>query len=75
VKTLALPTGSWKILLCSDGLSDFITDAQLLDGALAEPPGAMTLMNLALAAGGLDNISIILGSFKPSGDRVTLARV
>jgi len=52
-----------KILLCSDGLSDLITPMQLLDTVLAHDDIdelAMGLIDAANAAGGHDNISVVV---------------
>ena len=50
-------------LLCSDGLSDMITDAEIgeiLGWGESIPDTAEILVNKALSAGGRDNISVIL---------------
>lgn len=50
-------------LLCSDGLSDFVTSSQLLDIILAhaESPKALVgaLINKANATGGKDNVTVV----------------
>jgi serine/threonine protein phosphatase PrpC len=51
-----------RLLLCSDGLSDGVSEAAIA-GALAEPlreRAAERLIELALAAGGRDNISVLV---------------
>jgi protein phosphatase len=51
-----------RLLLCSDGLSDLVDDGALRD-ALAIPSRdrcADTLVEMALAAGGRDNVSVIV---------------
>jgi serine/threonine protein phosphatase PrpC len=52
-----------RYLLCSDGLTDMVTDANIA-GALAEPDlgaAADRLVELALAGGGLDNVTVVIG--------------
>jgi protein phosphatase len=52
-----------RYLLCSDGLTDMVTDANIA-GALAEPDlgaAADRLVDLALAGGGLDNVTVVIG--------------
>lgn len=51
-----------RVLLCSDGLSDAIDD-EAIAGALRVPPNrdcARTLVEMALEAGGRDNVSVIV---------------
>jgi PPM family protein phosphatase len=50
-------------LLCSDGLYGMVEDAEIEKtlGALQGEPAADRLMELALAAGGHDNVSLLLG--------------
>ena len=50
-----------RLLLCSDGLTDMVTDLEIYQ-ALQEKPveeAAESLLNLALEHGGLDNITLI----------------
>lgn len=50
-------------LLCSDGLSDMLNDAEMLEvlqNAASHPEKAATLVDLANAKGGRDNISVLL---------------
>ena len=51
-----------RLLLCSDGLHDLLTDVEIAEYAaetlVADSAG--TLMNLALERGGFDNISLVL---------------
>lgn len=50
-----------RLLLCSDGLTDMVTDLEIYQ-ALKEKPveeAAESLLNLALEHGGLDNITLI----------------
>jgi len=52
-----------RYLLCSDGLTDMVTDANIA-GALADPDlgaAADRLVDLALAGGGLDNVTVVIG--------------
>ena len=46
-------------LLCSDGLSDMLTDDQI-EELLQYTPTAVHLIEAAKAAGGRDNISVVL---------------
>lgn len=58
-----------RYLLCSDGLTDMVTDANIA-GALAEPDlgaAADQLVELALAGGGLDNVTVVIGELVEDG--------
>jgi protein phosphatase len=61
------------LLLCSDGLSDVVTDAAIA-AALTEPSRdacAEQLIDLALHAGGHDNISVLVADVvEPAGAAV-----
>ena len=62
-----------RLLLCSDGLSDFVDD-DVLRVALATESRercAERLLELALAAGGRDNISVIVAEVVPASDPST----
>lgn len=50
------------VLLCSDGLTDLVNDAEILDICTQQPlePAVDALVELANARGGHDNITIIL---------------
>ena len=50
------------ILLCSDGLSDMISDAKILEETLRNPPqeAAEQLVLRAREAGGYDNITVVI---------------
>lgn len=52
-----------QLLLCTDGLTDMVDD-EIIAGVLCEAESAQgacqTLIDLALAAGGLDNITVVL---------------
>jgi serine/threonine protein phosphatase PrpC len=57
------PRGGDRFLLCSDGLSDFVDDEAILEvlSEYAEPQRcAQRLIELALRAGGADNISAVV---------------
>ncbi len=59
--TLQLQTGD-LLLLCSDGLSNLVTDTELLvalAGGKALAPAMQGLIDLALARGGDDNITLV----------------
>jgi serine/threonine protein phosphatase PrpC len=43
-------------VLCSDGVTDFVPDSDILEALLEGNFDVMQLVNKALAAGGLDNI-------------------
>ncbi|MFY7834825.1 MAG: PP2C family protein-serine/threonine phosphatase [Novosphingobium sp.] len=75
VRKIRLPPSA-KLLLCSDGLTDIIADddiAALL--ALVEAEPAEILVQAALDAGGIDNVSAVviepLSNWKLSGNRRT----
>ena len=62
IKSFRLKKGD-RLLLCSDGLTDMLTDTQIRDILLQQPdPDAavQTLTQNADAAGGADNITVIL---------------
>ena len=60
------PPGPGVLLICSDGLWNYLPDADdlaglALPGALTDPAGAAgTLLKFALDAGGMDNITVVL---------------
>jgi PPM family protein phosphatase len=59
-----------RLLLCSDGLSDMVDD-EAIAGALREPSReacAERLVALALAAGGRDNVSVVVADAVPRRD-------
>ena len=59
-----------RLLVCSDGLSDLVDDEDLL-AALSLPSReecADRLVELALAAGGRDNVSVIVADAAPARD-------
>ena len=51
------------LLICSDGLTDMVTDEQL-EEALTEGATAADLYRLACEGGGVDNVSVILAQIK-----------
>ncbi len=78
---LPLQSGD-RLVLCSDGLSNLATDAQIAEIVASHPPrdACSALIDLALAAGGYDNISV--GVFaveaptpRQAGNRVGATRV
>ncbi len=50
------------VLLCSDGLTDMLSDEEILRQVLGHPPrrAAKRLIDAANKAGGIDNISVVL---------------
>jgi len=65
VRSFELPMREWSLLLCSDGISDFISDSELPEVFDGNKVDVIPLVDRALATGGLDNISIIAASFRP----------
>ena len=57
------------LLVCSDGLCDMVPD-ETIETALADGAGAEDLLRMACAAGGVDNISIILATVEPKANEV-----
>jgi serine/threonine protein phosphatase PrpC len=66
------PPGPGVVLVCTDGLWNYRPRAQdladlALPAALTDPLGAAgTLLNFALDAGGVDNITVVLAPFPPA---------
>jgi protein phosphatase len=60
-----------QVLLCSDGLTDMVTEdaiGKVLDKARAAADACATLVDLALEAGGKDNVTVVLGHYSiPEG--------
>jgi len=59
-----------RLLLCSDGLCGYVDDraiAEVLAGGAGAQETADRLIELALAAGGEDNVSVQVLSFRPPG--------
>lgn len=58
-----------RYLLCSDGLTDMVTD-DVIRGALMSETidmAATELVRLALEAGGYDNVTVVIGEFVEAG--------
>jgi PPM family protein phosphatase len=55
-----LPVGEWSIILCSDGVTDFLSSQEIASIGRAGAANAMTLVDRSLRAGGEDNISAIV---------------
>lgn len=61
--------GGDKLLLCTDGLTEMVEDttiAQVLRDAKSAQSACQSLVDLALAGGGTDNITVILAHFQSS---------
>jgi protein phosphatase len=58
-----------RYLLCSDGLTDMVTDEVIRGALLAETidMAASELVRLALEAGGYDNVTVVIGEFVEAG--------
>jgi serine/threonine protein phosphatase PrpC len=66
------PTGRGRVLLCTDGLTRYVPGARDLADAVtgdAHEAAAHLLTQLALDAGGKDNITVVLVPFPPFYDR------
>ncbi|HEY1433755.1 MAG TPA: protein phosphatase 2C domain-containing protein, partial [Thermoanaerobaculia bacterium] len=56
-----------QLLLCSDGLTEMVPDEQIarvLAAGAASADACRQLVDLALAAGGKDNVTVIVGRYK-----------
>jgi PPM family protein phosphatase len=55
-----------RLLLCSDGLTDFVPETEIAGGLAAADPdqASLNLVDLALAAGGRDNITCLVGDLR-----------
>jgi protein phosphatase len=56
------------MLLCSDGLTRHVTDAELereLQGITSSEASCRRLVDLALERGGEDNVTVIISRLKP----------
>jgi PPM family protein phosphatase len=54
------------LLLCTDGLTDMVSDAQIADVLASSPPAAdaaQALIGLALKQGGIDNVTVIVARY------------
>lgn len=61
-----LEDGDW-LLLCSDGLTGMVSDetiARVLGGTPSSVAACRELLDLALEAGGRDNVTIVLGRYR-----------
>lgn len=58
-----------RYLLCSDGLTDMVTDDVIRGALLSETidMAATELVRLALEAGGYDNVTVVIGEFVEAG--------
>ncbi|HEY8454202.1 MAG TPA: protein phosphatase 2C domain-containing protein [Actinopolymorphaceae bacterium] len=68
------PGAPGAVLICSDGLWNYLPDAESLAAAVPnaskEPmAAARTLVQLALEAGGHDNVTVVVIPFPPKGGR------
>lgn len=66
-----LPEGDWSIILCSDGVSDFLSSEEIEGVGRSGATDAMSLVNSSLRAGGEDNISAIVVRCSRRESRVT----
>ncbi|HEY6188791.1 MAG TPA: protein phosphatase 2C domain-containing protein [Pyrinomonadaceae bacterium] len=56
-----------QLLLCSDGLTEMVTDSKISEALEKSEPAADTcraLVEMALEAGGHDNVTVILGRYR-----------
>jgi len=61
-----------RVLVCSDGLSGFVSDAEIAELlARDEPPSAVveSLVRAALAAGGEDNVTVVVIDVVPGSEQ------
>jgi serine/threonine protein phosphatase PrpC len=66
VHRTGLPTGEWSMILCSDGVSDFLSPEEIAGIGRSGTTNAMTLVDSSLRAGGEDNISAIVVRCSPA---------
>jgi protein phosphatase len=66
-----------RLLLCSDGLTDFVPDADIADGLAADDPdeAARILVDLALAGGGRDNVTCLVADLRDGPELKTDGRL
>jgi PPM family protein phosphatase len=67
VQTLKMIRGD-RLLLCTDGLTDMVDDktiSRVLKETGASQEACQKLIDLALAGGGLDNVTVVVARFKP----------
>ncbi len=58
------------MLLCTDGLTKHVTDAEIRDimlGTATSEATCRALVDLALSRGGSDNVSVVVGRLRPRG--------
>lgn len=70
VKSIVFEEGDW-LLLCSDGLSNKVSESEMVEHLKRELPldeKAAKLVNLANQYGGEDNISLIIVQYEPEGN-------
>ncbi len=56
-----------QVLVCSDGLTEMVTEAAITDALNQPGPAAdicQTLVDLALKAGGRDNVTVVLARYR-----------
>ena len=62
-------SGSDKLLLCTDGLTEMVDDetiAQVLSEAKSAQDACQDLVDLSLAGGGTDNVTVVIAHFRSS---------
>lgn len=64
-----LPSGDWSMILCSDGVTDFLSSEEIASIGRTGTTDAMTLIDGSLRAGGEDNISAIVVRCSPVGPK------
>ena len=72
LEVLDLAVGD-RLLLCSDGLTDFVPESDIVGGlAVADQDeAARTLVDLALAAGGRDNVTCLVADLRDGPEMET----
>ena len=75
--TTVRPIGPGRLVLCSDGLSHYLSEPEAMAAAVAGPPAApvdvaRSLTRTALDAGGHDNIAVVVLPFPPADGDHTL---
>lgn len=56
-----------QLLICSDGLTDMVSDdeiASVLKQSSSSPEACRVLVDMALASGGSDNVTVVLGRYR-----------
>jgi PPM family protein phosphatase len=66
-----------RLLLCSDGLTDFVPEAEIVRALGTEDPdrAAQALVDLALAAGGRDNVTCLVADLRDGPETKTDGRL